>query len=430
MSGNASRTRGLTGWLRAQPPLRPFRSGDFRLLWTGFAVSLLGDGMLFVALPWLVLTLHDSTGALAAVGVGMAVSSVPAALLVGSLINRLGARRVMLASDLLRGLVLLSIGVLSVVGSLTLWQVVVAMMVFAVGDALFVPALSTMVQSVVSREDLVGANAADQIIRPIAWRLVGPVLGGLLVAGVGVGWVLLIDAATFGLSACCLLGVRAERDRAAEPETGLVADAIEGWRYAWRNRWLFWAFVAGGVSVICVMGPWNVLVPYFVRNELHHGAGTYGLIVAVGGIGQLAAGILISRTEISPRTVIVLYVAWGMIAGGLLGFSLAVSLVAAIIGSLVINAALAVSTVIWGALLQTVVSRQYVARVFGIDWALAQILTPVSYVAAGALGAATSTRFALGVAAVVGLVVVPSFLLVRAARQLPIGEQLNSVGAP
>ncbi|MFD0391973.1 MFS transporter [Streptomyces nogalater] len=156
----------LPARIRRSAQLRPFGERNFRYLWSGFAVSLLGDGMMFVALPWLVLSLNDSTTALAAIGVVMAVSALPAALLAGIWVNRYGARRVMLAGDMLRAVVLASIGLLGLTDSLTTWYLYVGLAVFSAAEAVFVPAFNTMVQSLVPAEHLVGANSVDQVIRP------------------------------------------------------------------------------------------------------------------------------------------------------------------------------------------------------------------------------------------------------------------------
>jgi len=405
--------------LANQPQLRPFRSRDFRFLWLGLATSLLGDGMLFVAMPWLVLSLSDTTAALATIGVAMAVAALPAALLAGALVNRFGARRVMLFGDGSRAVVLVLIGLLDLTDRLTLWQVAVGLAVFAAGEAVFIPAFGAMVQSVVVEGDLIGANAADQILRPLMWRLIGPALGGLLVAGVGAGMVFFLDALTFAVSFCCLLAIGAERGPTVRAGTSMLADTVAGWHYVWRTRWLFYAFVAGSISVIFVMGPWNVLVPYFVRTDMQRGAEIYGLILSVGGIGQAAGALLVGRSRMSRSTLVVLYLAWAVTAGGLIGFTVGARLLPALIGSFVINAALAVSAVLWGAVLQTAVPRAFVARVFGIDWALAQLLTPISYVLASSFAGVTSTRTGLLVAAVGGLACVPAVLVFRSARRLP-----------
>ncbi|MFF4415463.1 MFS transporter [Streptosporangium sp. NPDC001559] len=402
-----------------RPQLRPFRIRDFRYLWAGFAVSLLGDGMMFVALPWLVLSMSNTATALASIGVVMALAALPAALLAGALVNRLGARRVMLAGDLCRAVTLAALGLLGMADLLTGWWLLCGLALFSAAEAVFVPAFATMVQSLVPPEHLVGANSADQAIRPLMWRLVGPVVGGALVANYSADWVLLLDAGTFVVSFLFLLRVGTERSPGPGDGANLLADSLGGWRYAWRHRWLLYAFSAGAVAVVCVMGPWNVLVPYVLRNEIGGGAEMYGLVLAVGGVGQVAGALLVGGRPLDRRTLTLLYLAWGVMAGGLAGFAVHSSPWPALAGSFVINAALAVSTVLWGALLQSAVPRDQVARVFGIDWALSQVLVPISYSVAGALADTTSTRTALLVAALGGLVCVPAMLIVKSARRMP-----------
>ncbi|MFE4858502.1 MFS transporter [Streptomyces sp. NPDC056670] len=403
-----------------QAQLQPFKGRNFRYLWAGFAVSLLGDGMMFVALPWLVLSLNDSTTTLAVVGVVMAVTAIPAALLAGAWVNKYGARRVMLAGDLVRALMLAAIGLLSLTGLLTTWHLYTGLAVFAAAEAAFVPAFNTMVQSLVPPEHLVGANSADQVIRPLMWRLIGPALGGALVATSSADWVFVLDACTFVVSFGFVLKVRAEREPLEQDEPrGLLADSVDGFRYVWSHKWLLYAFGAGAVTVVAVMGPWNVLVPFILHNDTAHGAETYGLVLAVGGIGQIAGALLVGGRPLDHRALWWLYLAWGVMAGGLVGFAFDASLVPALVGSFVINTALAVSAVLWGALLQTAVPRAFVARMFGIDWALSQVLVPISYSLTGAFAEVTSTDTVLVVAAVGGLICVPALLAVRQARRIP-----------
>ncbi|MFJ8584834.1 MFS transporter [Streptomyces sp. NPDC093595] len=403
-----------------RPQFQPFRDRNFRLLWAGFAFSLLGDGMMFVALPWLVLSLSNTTAALATIGVVMALTALPVALVAGACVNRYGARLVMLTGDLVRALVLAAIGLLGMLDLLATWHLLVGLAVFSAAEAAFVPAFNTMVQSLVPAEYLVGANAADQVVRPLMWRLIGPVVGGALVATAGAEWVFVLDAATFAVSFGFLLAVGAERrPQDQRTATGLLADSLDGLRYVWAHKWLLYAFTAGAVTVICVMGPWNVLVPYVLHNDMARGAGSYGLVLAVGGVGQIAGALAVGGKSLGGRSLVSLYLAWGVMAGGLVGFTFHTSLLPALIGSFVINAALAVSAVLWGALLQTAVPRAFVARMFGIDWALSQVLVPISYSVTGAFAGATTTSTALLVAALGGLAGVPAVLLIRSARRIP-----------
>jgi DHA3 family tetracycline resistance protein-like MFS transporter len=115
----------------------------------------------------------------------------------------------MLAADVTRGVVVGVIAVLSVTGSLRLWHLMALAALNGVGTAFFDPAFDAIVPEILSKESLAQANSLDQFVRPIALRLAGPALGGLLIAGVGVGAAFGLDAATFVSSAAALLAMAA-----------------------------------------------------------------------------------------------------------------------------------------------------------------------------------------------------------------------------
>jgi hypothetical protein len=164
----------------------PLKHRDFRLLWTGMAVSLLGDGIFFVALAWQVYTLSDVPTALAVVGIAMTVPTIAFLLLGGVISDRFDRRRVMLAADVLRGIAVGTIATLSLTGALRLWHVVVLAALYSVGTAFFNPAFDAIVPELLPIESLPQANSLDQFIRPVAMRLAGPALGGLVIAQLGV----------------------------------------------------------------------------------------------------------------------------------------------------------------------------------------------------------------------------------------------------
>ena len=116
---------------------------------------------------------------------------------------------------------------------------------------------------------LVEANSLGQFVRPISWTLIGPLVGGALVAGLGTGWAFVIDAATFAFSAVMIGLMHTRPEHVTEEErTSPWADLKEGLRYVRSRTWLWVAMLAGTVSLLATWGPWEVLVPYVVRNDL------------------------------------------------------------------------------------------------------------------------------------------------------------------
>lgn len=133
---------------------------------------------------------------------------------------------------------------------------------------MFSPAYSSIIPTIVPDDLLVAANSLGQVVRPAAWMLVGPLVGGLLVGAFGPGWAFLADAATFGWSALMILSMRARSAPREEVRGRPWEDVREGLRYVRSETWIWAALVAGTVSLLCTWGPWEVLVPYVVKNDL------------------------------------------------------------------------------------------------------------------------------------------------------------------
>ena len=174
--------------------LAPLRHRDFRILWAGMTVSLLGDGIFLVAMAWEAYALWNAPAALSILGIGMTLPTIAFLLPAGMLSDRVDRRLVMLWADFGRAVVIGVLAVLSLTGALTFWQLVIVVAVYGVGTAFFIPAFEAVVPDIVPAQDLPAANSLDQFVRPVALRLAGPLLGGTLVAA-GAGLAFAVDAA-------------------------------------------------------------------------------------------------------------------------------------------------------------------------------------------------------------------------------------------
>jgi MFS family permease len=177
---------------------RPLAIRDFAFLWAGACVSLLGDGVYLVALAWQVYALSNAPTALSLVGVAWTLPLAIFLLFGGVLSDRMDRRRLLVAADVVRGLAVATIGVLSIADAIELWHLIALAAVFGTGEAFFGPAFSALVPQIVPRHLLVEANSLDQFLRPFAFNLAGPALGGLIVASLGAGEAFLLDAGSFG----------------------------------------------------------------------------------------------------------------------------------------------------------------------------------------------------------------------------------------
>ena len=398
--------------------LTPFKERNFALLWTGMTVSLIGDGILLVALAWKVYELSNKPSSMALVGLAMTIPHVALLLLGGVVSDRFDRRRVMIASDAIRGTAIGVLGLLAVTDQLRLWHVFVLVAIYGAGTAFFGPAFDALVPDIVHNDNLVQANAIEQFARPAAHGLAGPALGGLLIAAGGSGLAFLVDSATFLASMACLLRVRMPAAIAAEPanEVAVLDDVKEGFRYVRANPWLWATLLAATFAYLLFTGPVDVLLPYLVKNELNAGAGTLGLILAVGGIGAIGAALAVGTLGTPKRGMTFIYVAWTVSTLALVGYGLARNAWQAAMVSFVFNALETAGTVVWLTTKQRLVPRALLGRVSSFDWFISTGLVPLSFAIVAPVTAAIGARNTLMIAGGLGAAVTFAFLWVPGVR--------------
>ena len=400
--------------------LRPLRIRDFALLWTGLTVSFIGDGIYIIAIAWQTYDLSNSPSALAAVGVAWSLPQLVLLLFTGVLSDRVDRRYLMIAGDLVRGAAIATIGVLSIAGSLTMTSLIVLVVVFGAGQALFGPAFSSIVPQVVPEELLVEANSLGQFVRPITWTLIGPLVGGLLVATIGAGWAFVADAGTFVFSAVMIGLMRTRPDPArtrGEGRTSAWADMKEGLRYVRSRTWLWVAMVAATVSLLATWGPWEVLVPYVVRNDLGGSAAALGLVFGAGGVGSVAvAAAMGQRGRLPRKAVTMLYVTWAVGMLMTAGFGLVSEIWQAAAVAFVSESCITALIVIWFTLVQRLVPAHLLGRVSSLDWMISIAGVPLSFAVVGPAAAAFGVDATLVGAGLIGAAVTIAFMFYPGAR--------------
>ncbi|MEA2932691.1 MAG: hypothetical protein QOI56_1476 [Actinomycetota bacterium] len=387
-------------------------------------VSLVGDGVLLVALAWKVYELSNSPAAMAAVGVAMTVPHVAFLLLGGVASDRLDRRRLMIASDAVRGTVVAILGVLTITGSLRLGHVLVLVVVFGAATAFFGPAFDAFVPDVVSPDRLAQANAVDQFVRPCAHGMLGPAIGGVLIAGGGSGAAFLADAATFAVSIAFLSRVRPRAGVGADARdgdpagSGILGEVREGFRYVRANAWLWATFVAATFAYLLFMGPVDVLLPYLVKNELHAGAGALGAVLACGGVGALVGALAVGGLGLPRRSMTFIYGTWTVATLMVAGYALARVPWQAMVVSFGFGAFEAAGTVVWLTTKQRLVPRDLLGRVSSFDWFISTGLVPLSFAVTAPVAAAIGARGTLLGAGVLGGAVTLAFLFVPGVRDV------------
>jgi MFS family permease len=398
--------------------LAPLRHREFRLLWSGMCVSLLGDGVFLVAMAWQVYALSNAPAALALVGVSMTVPTIVFLLLGGVISDRLDRRRIMLGADLARGLAVGLMAVLSLTGALELWHIAALVAVYGAGQAFFSPAFDAIVPEVLPADELAQANALDQFVRPIALRLAGPAIGGLLIEALGSGAAFALDAASFGVSALALLAMAARAPVVAAAHATVAEDLRTGLRYIRGHVWLWATFASAAIAYLLFMGPAEVLLPYIVKNDLHGSAADLGLVFAAGGVGSVGCAVIMGQRGLPRRDITFMYIVWTLATFAIAGYGLATAVWQLMVASLAFNALETAGTIVWATAKQRHVPAALLGRVSSLDWLISIGLLPLSFALTGPVSAAIGAQTTLIAAGALGGVVTFGALLLPGMRDV------------
>lgn len=384
--------------------LRPLRLRDFRLLWVGQTVSFIGDGVYTVAVAWLVYNdIGASPAAFAMVGLAWALPQVLFLLATGALSDRMDRRHLMIAGDLLRLVIILAIGILVLTGAMNVPLLVLLVFPYGVGAAIFGPAFHSIVPSIVPEDLLVQANSIGQVVRPIALTVLGPLIGGLLLS-LGTGWAFVFDASTFIVSAACIVAMRSGGPKADRDEDrgDLFADIREGLRFVRSTTWLKLGMFGGLISLFCVWGPWETLVPFVVNRDLQGSGLDLALIFGAGGVGSVLVAVVMAQRGLPRKPVTKMYLAWAVGMGMTAGFGLITTVWQGMLVAFVAEGMISLLVVIWFTLLQRLVPNELLGRVSAVDWMISISGAPISFLIVGPLASVIGADRLLIVAGILG----------------------------
>jgi MFS family permease len=387
---------------------RPFHFRDFRLLFTGESISVLGDYFHFVALAWLTLQL---TGSGLALGSVLMVAAIPRALFMlvgGALSDRWSPRSLMLYSNALRAVLVGVIAGLVLTGQIQLWHLYLMAAAFGVVDALFYPAINSILPMLVDEPTLAPANALMQGSQQLA-GLIGPAIAGVVIALVHTGPAFAIDAISFAVAATALLfvvGGRRPAKASGEEHPNLLGSIRAGFGYAWGDPAVRSLLLLTAAFNFAFNGPLLVGLPFLADHVLGGGSATFGILLSAYGGGAVVGAVAASRRV--PRLgTIVLVTATGMgVALGLIGVAPNIPTAFAMLAAIGIGAGfLNVHIISW---LQGRTPAELRGRVMSIVMLGSIGLAPVSYALAGAIVdfGAVAVMYALAGA----IVVAASFL--------------------
>ncbi|NNG01531.1 MAG: MFS transporter [Desulfobacteraceae bacterium] len=285
---------------------------NLNLLLSGQLVSQIGDKLYLLALSLWVL---EITGSPAAMGAVLFASMAPLVLFgffSGAFVDRYNRKNIIIGTDIFRGFIIAAVAVAYYMGALNVGWVIVAEVLLSINAAFFNPAIPSVIPQIVTESNLTKANSKVQFIAGFS-NIIGPVLGGAAVIAFDYGFVFVLNAATFLISAGfeCFLNIpRLNPSGAATQKIG--ASVLAGYRYLLKEKRLL--IIIFMVAVIhFFVGSIQVIMPVLASSLAGHGAGNLGLLQAVFGAGSVFMAFIISIHSIHKKEVIMLFTGVGVI---------------------------------------------------------------------------------------------------------------------
>ena len=377
--------------------LRVLRQRNFALLWIGGLISMVGDWVLFVGLPFEVYRQTGSTLATGGMILALLIPRIAFGSVAGVYVDRWDRRRLMIAVNLLLAAFLLP---LLAVETLGLWVVYLVLIVESTLEQLFTPAEVALLPNLLEGgpEQLVPANALSGVNRHLA-RFIGPLVGGVVVATGGLTAVAVVDAVSFLVAASLISAIRYVAPTGPdhpplEEETlsawrRLIGEWREGLRVVWHQPVLRALLVFFAITSIGEGLTFTLFVPW-VTEALHSDSAGYGALLSTQAIGGLAGALVIGRfgARVNPlRLLIVGALIFGAIDLVLFTYPVVFPFLApALVGMVIVGVPGAAMGAGITTLQQTQAEDRHRGRVIGAIGALAGISSLIGAILAGFLG--------------------------------------------
>ena len=380
--------------------LRPFAHREYRVLIAALAISIFGSGIWAVAMVYQVIHLGGGPLELSVVAAAGSVGLVAFVLAGGIAADRFQQRLLIIAVEGANLAVIASISALSIAGWLQIWHLAVGAFVLGVGAAFFFPAYSAILPRILPPEDLLAANGMEGTMRPTLQQAAGPAVAGIVVAALSPAH------AVTGVAACHLmafivlnflgqhaLDAPANGSEAGPDGRGITGkprakssffhDLREGISYTLRTPWLLWTLLWACISVLFLIGPIEVLLPFVVRDQLGGDSSMFGFLLAIMGVGGALGSLVTASMKLPRRYLTVMMVSWGVGSLPLAAVGIMDSFWALAGALFVFGATGSVGMVLWGTLLQRRVPPHLLGRVSSLDFFVSLALMPVSMALAG-----------------------------------------------
>ena len=317
-----------------------FKNRNFSLFWFGEMASVIGDHISLIAFPWLVLQMTDSA---AMTGLVFAVQGIPRALLMlagGAVVDRTSPRLVILVTNGLRMLLVMSLAYMISQDNVEVGTVFIMAFAFGIADAFFYPASTSIIPSLVSRDDLQAGNAILQTTLHLGMTI-GPVVAAFLIAGEissmsqnsggdlsglssyekdreGLARAFFVDGLTFAVSFLSLLFVKVRKfdEQSSESKSSLYSEVREAINWVQSIPAVRLGFIGMAFIHFFFMPMVFVGIPVWAKQRFIEGAYVYGLVTAAFGIGALLGAVATAYVKKPSDKNLVPLMFWSYVFSG------------------------------------------------------------------------------------------------------------------
>lgn len=346
---------------------------------------MFGSRLTYIALLWWVLEKTGSAAALAGVAIASALPTLFLGPIAGVFIDRLDRRKLMLAMDLVNGIIIGTAATLLLIGRLQVWEIYLFTALASTATLFHRPSLQSSIPNLVPGEQLTKANSLYQISAGAA-GIAGPAVGGILVGMIGSGPTMWVDAFTFLIAALSLLASSfpSPRMRAGKGLSSVFSDVAIGFRFLYERKVLFFMLLLFAL-INFILAPTSILFPIMAKDVLHAGARGFGLFGSALSVGIVIGGLLTARMKRLRRHGLLIIGGLTLLGAMLSVFGLSRGMSLSVVSLGLVGFAVAIVNIIEAVIFQTRVPNALQGRVFAAQSAITDGLQPISLAATGAI---------------------------------------------
>jgi MFS family permease len=390
--------------------LVPFTVPAYRKMAVALSCGAFAYGVWTIALVWEVIRIGGGPAQLSVVSTAGAVGVFLPALLAGVIADRVPQKLIVMTVAAAEVVSYTVVTVLSLADVIRLWQLAVVSLCIGMGMAFYYAAYSAWLPAMVPESTLLAVNGFEGMVRPLVAQAIGPGVAGVVVGLYSPGAACLVAAVVAGIGVAVQVFIPktpVRRDLSqvdTHPVRGAISDMREGVAYLFATPWLFATLLFACLMVLVTMGPFEVLVPFIIKDRLGGDAGDHALVLAAFGVGGAVGSLGIASMKMPRRYLTWMNLVWGVACLPLVVIGFATQLWVVAVSALVRGILFSAPMVIWGTLLQRRVPPDLLGRVASLDFFVSIALMPVSMALAGPVSEAIGVSTTFLIAGVVPIV--------------------------